>query len=197
MSDLVNTTISVNGGDPIPFEEARRDPSLIAGQMMASLPFMSYPVPMGFTDDTGRTVDYIDASDIQHMAQAMIDGQDRFSHLRPAKILYLWKREGGSRNGKAIGGECVKPGGLTKYFSHAADFVIWIAADNNFRTARRDIEAIVFHELLHAGLDPDTGKYTIWPHDFEGFRAEIEEYGLWSGSAKQIAPAFHQASMDL
>lgn len=109
-------------------------------------------------------------------------------------ISYLWKRKGGAQGGGARLGAAVKASGLVRYFSNG-QIVIWLAADHvrDARFTPRQIEALLFHELLHVAIDEETGEITLLAHDFEGFRSEIEEYGFWRPSAKSMAKAFQLA----
>lgn len=124
--------------------------------------------------------DFAPGDDIARIAGALIIAHEwrRFDDLR---VRYLWKREGGNRNGVATLGECVKTSGLARHFGDV-DYVVWLAADHcrSFRLTRYHVEALVYHELLHADVD-ERGKPTLRPHDFEGFGQEITEYGLWHG----------------
>jgi hypothetical protein len=65
------------------------------------------------------------------------------------------------------------PTGLLGHFAEGAQFVGWLAADHLYQAPASEISAVIFHELLHAGIDIDTGKPNIIPHDYEVFTAEI------------------------
>lgn len=74
----------------------------------------------------------------------------------------------------------MRPNWLARQYSEA-DFIIWLAADylRNWHEAgklsEREIEAMLYHELCHAGVN-DKNEPKIWPHQFEGFLSELEEY---------------------
>ncbi len=142
--------------------------------------------------------DFVVARYVERVAAALIARhQGRFRHLRDRKIEYLWRREGGQSKGKATLGRCERPGKLPKYYSEA-DFIVWLAADN-CRAARLDafqIEALICHELLHAG-ETEKGKTTIAPHDFEGFIFEIEHYGLWMRDLEPLGRAVQGLQLPL
>jgi hypothetical protein len=74
--------------------------------------------------------------------------------------------------------------------------VIWIAADacRERNYGPKHFEAIVFHELQHAGVD-DEGNPVVVAHDFAGFLSELDEYGLWETDLERAADAFIQAEM--
>lgn len=124
--------------------------------------------------------DFIAAADVERIAAALIARHDAtFKHLGELAVAYRWKREGGDAGGKATLGKCVKTAGLVKHFG-GVDFVIWLAADHcrSLRLTRWQVEALVYHELLHTERD-EKGKPIVIPHDFAGFAKEIEHYGLW------------------
>ena len=53
----------------------------------------------------------------------------------------------------------------------------------------------MFHELLHIEWDPEDGKVFLISHDFEGFVAEIEEYGDWKRDLALAGRVFKQISL--
>lgn len=138
--------------------------------------------------------DFLPSPPMADLAETLIA---RYEYLRSdtkdLTIKYLWKAKGGAKGGKAVMGKCVKPSGLAGYYA-GADFVIWLAADHAWAYELKDeqIEALLFHELLHIGKEAtDNGPvYYVRPHDFEGFKAEIHEYGFWLPEIKEIANVF-------
>jgi len=114
-------------------------------------------------------------------------------------VIFLWKREGGAEHDRARLGQCQKAGGLLKYFA-LVPWVIWVAADHceTHQLTRHQIEALVFHELLHAGEAEDkegNKKAKVIGHDAEMFASEITRYGLWKTDLRMVARAFEQVPM--
>lgn len=70
------------------------------------------------------------------------------------------------------------------------DFTMWFAADAwaGFSELQRD--ALMEHELFHAGYD-DKGKPLLITHDFEEFNAVIYRYGLWGPGAQDTLLALN------
>lgn len=128
------------------------------------------------------------APDLQDIANTLI--VKKFPDFPECAITYVWKGRGGSTNGAATLGKTVKATGLTGFFSKV-DYVIWLAADHVYdeKMTRYQVEAALFHELCHIGFEEDEGDVTLTmnPHDFEGFRREIEEYGFWKPDVAAIA----------
>ena len=146
---------------------------------------LAYPVP-----EFGE--DFKHADDLERIANTIIDAGGATSEWT---IDYFWKRKGGQRAGKGVFGKTQKPSGLLKHYSNS-DFIIWLAADHcrNAGYNRKQIEALVFHELQHVGTDEDEDSGATSPvlvaHDFEGFVSEIREYGMWDADAQAIGRAF-------
>ena len=142
--------------------------------MPSSIP-TSLPLPTSGTSGTGTI-----ASDLT-----------RFGHLRDREVVYLWKASGGKANGKLVLGKCQKAAGLVAHFSKA-DWVVWLSADHgrDLGLTRWQVEAALYHELLHAGQNEQTMEPAVYPHDAEMFRAEIEQYGLWKSDLRFVADCF-------
>lgn len=162
----------------------------IAGRVLkAVLDESPYPIPSAKQfEDNG--LEFLEAPDIAKVAMRVMERKPKyFDAIVDLDIQYLWKRTGGSDGGRAKLGACQKPSGLLRYFS-GVNFVIWIGADTcrDAQLSYQQMEALVFHQLLHCSLD-DNDKPMLRPHDFEGFAAEITEYGFWKPDVKGIANA--------
>jgi hypothetical protein len=112
----------------------------------------------------------------------------------------LWKRKGGTGGGRETWGKCIKLSGPAKYYGGGTEFVIWIAADHleAARITNYQLEALLYHELLHiTEVEDEDGnaKAILRSHEFEGFIAEIAEYGSWKSDVKRAANAFKQAPL--
>lgn len=123
--------------------------------------------------------EFLPAPDIEAIAEALIS-HHAFPWAGEVIISYYWRDKGGTSQGKSVLGKCVKLSGLAKV-GIGGDFVIWLAAD----TVRErgltawQLEAAIYHELLHVGWDDDADKPGVESHQFEGFLAELREYGAW------------------
>lgn len=144
--------------------------------------------------------DFQPAPQIQDLAESLITRYPELANLEEARITYLWAREGGKTRGRSTLGKCIKASGLPKYFTEA-DYIIWLAADHcrAFGLSQQQIEALTFHELLHAQLD-DSGEDPAWkvrPHDVEMFNEELLRYGAWTSELKSAKDAFEQSPLPL
>ena len=165
-------------------------------RFLALAPDAPYPAPQEslFGDE-----DFIDARNLADIGQRLIQDCEEFAHLCESTVTFLWKREGGEKQGQATLGMCVKPSGMVRHFSGAA-WVIWVAADHcaTYELTRHQIESLLHHELLHASVKFDKNgepKPTVAGHDWDGFSANIKRYGLWQENLKLAARAFEQAKM--
>lgn len=143
--------------------------------------------------------DFLPAPDVQNLAFELIERWPEFEHLQSADLGFAWKQKGGESAGKPVFGKCSKPSGLLKFFSQRT-FVIWLAADNcrEWGFGPEQIEALVYHELSHAGEQEDKNgnpKPVIVAHDVETFGMEIGRYGLWHEDLRRIKPVFDQAEL--
>lgn len=156
----------------------------------------------------GAEVDYLPAPEIEAIASRLRDEKAHFDGIRGFSIAFWWKRKGGQSGGKCVLGKCARTPALAKALKPST-WTIWVAADHfrDFRLTDRQVEALVFHELLHATLkevevkDPVTGEVdteyrpAIAGHDVECFWSEIEEYGLWTSELRRTKDVFEQASL--
>ncbi len=161
-------------------------------------PYEPYPVPSMERFAAEGKADYMRAEDIQEVAEALIAQYgERFAALGELDIIYLWRRKGGNSNGKDTLGKTMALSGLSKHLAEGADAAIWLAADH-VRTRgfpRWKVEALVYHELAHLGVDWETGKATIRGHDFDGFRSELELFGYWSNDLDGLQETVKQLNM--
>jgi len=119
----------------------------------------------------------------------------RFSYpeLVNASVTVLWKAKGGRSNGKNTLGKCQKASGLLGYFVPST-FVIWLAADHLRGKTTHQIEAVLYHELKHIGLD-DNGDPCVVAHDFTGFLSELDRYGCYLEDLAIAKAHFEQARL--
>lgn len=146
----------------------------------------------------GEQVDFLPAPWLERLAEKLIREYHELRHLRNETIIYLWKREGGKNKGQATMGKCTKAAGLVKHFSDAG-WVIWLAADwaNDIGFDRRQVEALLYHEVSHIGLEmtEDDDKVVAVDHDFQGFVSEVRRYGDWMAGLKECKKAWEQAPL--
>ena len=147
-------------------------------------------------DDFQEGEEYLASVQLASLGAKLIEQYPEISYLSEYRINYTWRREGGTSGGKAVLGKCTVLSGYTRYLSEA-DFHVTLSADHcrDFGLATRQIEALLFHELLHATFDPKSLKPRLRPHDIEMFLPEVQHYGLWTSDLKDAGDVFRQAEL--
>lgn len=136
------------------------------------------------------------APGVEAIANDLIGRYEELRHLEKAEFVYVWKRKGGKVKGKLRFGSCQHPTGFLAFFGRA-DFVVAISADHcrDAALSGAQLEALVYHELCHAGWEIDDEGEMAWAtvgHDWEGFRGEIERFGLWEPDLERLGETFKQ-----
>ena len=115
------------------------------------------------------------------IANELINEREELLYLRNSSvvIMYLGSDQMKKSKGRIIFGECEKVPDKWKW-SVPCDFTITIFEPNVEHFTDEQIRILIFHELLHVGIDVDGNeeKYYIRPHDVEDFRLILNEYGM-------------------
>lgn len=101
-----------------------------------------------------------------------------------ATIVYLASDlEKNDGEGRIVYGECERIKDKYKW-GLPADFTITLFEPNIAGKSQEAIRRIIFHELLHVGIDfaqDGSESYSVRPHDIEDFKYLIDKYGTdWS-----------------
>ena len=115
------------------------------------------------------------------IANELINEREELLYLQNSSvvIIYLGSDQMKKSKGRIIFGECEKVPDKWKW-SVPCDFTITIFEPNVEHFTYEQIRILIFHELLHVGIDVDGNeeKYYIRPHDVEDFRLILNEYGM-------------------
>ena len=101
-------------------------------------------------------------------------------------IVYLSSEQDKKANGKLVFGQCEKVPDKYKW-AVPCDFTITVFEPNVERFTDEQIRILLFHELLHIGIELDGNEevYSIVPHDIEDFRLILDRYGMdWNEQDK-------------
>ncbi|MDO4803871.1 MAG: putative metallopeptidase [Lachnospiraceae bacterium] len=81
--------------------------------------------------------------------------------------------------GRDVLGECIRVRDIYKCFI-PHDFLVVVYAPNVSGMSRDQLKILLYHELLHVGMDEKNGepRYVVNPHDVEEFREILERHGL-------------------
>lgn len=89
---------------------------------------------------------------------------------------------------KLVLGECEKVAAKNKW-AIAYDFTITLFKNNLIGLSLEQIKIVLFHELLHVGIEPGPEGdeiYSVRKHDLEDFKLIIDKYGTdWSKAARK------------
>ena len=95
------------------------------------------------------------------------------------KIAWLTSTQKKLKNRGIVYAECRKLEEWMQVFAKY-DFVITVYEDNCLGLTENQMYIVLWHELLHIGIDGDTLNpiYIMNPHDIEDFRDIIDRFGL-------------------
>lgn len=91
------------------------------------------------------------------------------------QIIFLASDAEKKSGGKIIFGQCEKVAEKYKW-GIPCDFTITVFEPNVEEFSDKQIQILLFHELLHIGFN-DKGDPYVRPHDLEDFKAIIDRYG--------------------
>ncbi len=126
----------------------------------------------------------------ERIAQELIENTPELEYIKNSRapITYL-ESDASKKNGseKLILGECEKVASKNQW-AISADFTITVYTNNVIGMSEEQIKILLFHELLHVGIDygTDSGEiYSVKKHDLEDFKIIIDKYGTdWATVAK-------------
>lgn len=115
------------------------------------------------------------------MARRLISSMPELRYIAESRvrIVFLTSELEKTRGGRAVLGQCET---VPEKFRWRIpyDFMITVFSPNVERLSRKQLRILLFHELLHVGIEEDGNeeKYFVREHDYEEFRAIIRRYGL-------------------
>lgn len=119
--------------------------------------------------------------DYEELAHQLIDSEDELKYIKNSnvKIAFLESDKKKKSKGRVVFGECEKVQDKNKW-GIPYDFTITLFKPNITKFSIKQLEIVLFHELLHVGIS-DKGKLSIISHDLEDFKLIIDKYGTnWS-----------------
>jgi len=150
-----------------------------------------FPVPI---ESEFGNAEYLEAPALRQTAAKLIGEHFNLAGLELLTtdngIRFFWRKHGT----KTAIGKCIKPSGLLFELSEAA-FIIWLAADKCAGWTKHKVEALLYHELCHAGRD-EQGRTFLRQHDVQAFASEVRYYGLWAEDLREFGKAVRQLTLD-
>ena len=165
---------------------------------------MTHPTCVTGRDPDGRasvptfSSAYYNGEAIQEIAEALITHHDELRWISEGeyRIVYFWKGKGGTSKGKPVIGKAAMAAGIIGHLTDAT-FQVVMSADHCREMTNLQLEAAIYHQLLHfeeRETEDSEGEVTqspaIRPHDFEGFRGELDRYAFWSDEFRGAAHSF-------
>ena len=126
----------------------------------------------------------------EKIAQELIENTSELEYIKKSnvRIIYL-ESDNTKKNGteRLVLGECEKVASKNQW-AISADFTIIVYKNNCIGLSEEQIKILLFHELLHVGIDygTDGGEvYSVKKHDLEDFKVIIDKYGTdWAAVAQ-------------
>lgn len=115
------------------------------------------------------------------IAEKLIESEPELAYIKDSrvKIIYL-ESDLQKKNDKDkwVLGECEKVQAKNRW-AIESDFTITLFKPNIMGMSEKQIEIVLFHELLHVGIDwGDSGEvYHVKKHDLEDFKYIIDRFG--------------------
>ena len=114
----------------------------------------------------------------ENLAKEVINEEKELSYIKNSnvRIAYLESDKEKKSKGKLVFGECEKVADKNKW-GIPYDFTITLFGPNVAGFDKRQLKVLLFHELLHIGVNEETGKFSIVPHELEDFKLIIDRFG--------------------
>lgn len=116
------------------------------------------------------------------IGRRMIASLPEFESIREGDvaIAFLASDVEKKKDGRLVFGDCTKVNKSRYDWCCAFDFFITIYEPNIVDFNDTQLEALLFHELLHVGVNNDgiEPSFFVVPHDIEDFYAVMNKYGM-------------------
>ena len=124
------------------------------------------------------------------IGNTLIQSEKELAYIREsnAEIVFLASTQAKKKADKIVLGQCEKVADKYKW-GIPCDFTITVFEPNVEGFTAKQLEILLFHELLHVGIE-DAGtedeRHFIRPHDLEDFKVIIDMYGTeWADVDKE------------
>lgn len=121
---------------------------------------------------------YEESEELRKLGEELVANLAKFEPIRRSdcQIAYLCSSKDKTSRGREVFGECEKVNEKAATLS-GYDFIItfYVAGMQLSREGKR---RLMEHELMHIGINDQTGAFYVVPHDLEDFREIVEKYGV-------------------
>lgn len=118
----------------------------------------------------------------QEIAEDLIIEREELKDLRESDVTVILLDSDSAKKNKRekVFGQCEKVADKWKW-AVPCDFTITLFKPNIIGLTEEQIRILIFHELLHIGIDGD--KMFIRDHDLKDFKVIIDEFGVnWNAT---------------
>ena len=124
------------------------------------------------------------------IAEHLIETEPNLLYIKDSRVRIAYLESDQSKKAdkdKLVLGECEKVAAKNRW-AIDYDFTITLFKNNLIGLSEEQIEIVLFHELLHVGIEPGMDGdeiYSVRKHDLEDFKIIIDKYGTdWAKIAK-------------
>ena len=124
------------------------------------------------------------------IAEDLIEKEPELSYIKNSRVRIAYLESDQAKKAdkdKLVLGECEKVAAKNKWAINY-DFTITLFKNNLIGLSPAQIKIVLFHELLHVGIEPgpeDDEIYSVRKHDLEDFKIIIDRFGTeWSLNQK-------------
>lgn len=115
------------------------------------------------------------------IAQDLIDNEPELAYIKNSRVQIAYLESDSTKKDRdtLVHAECEKIAAKNRWAINY-DFTITLFVNNNIGMTEEQIRIMLFHELLHIGVEPGPDGdeiYTIRNHDLEDFKVIINRYG--------------------
>ena len=125
------------------------------------------------------------------IAEKLIETEAELLYIKDSRVRIAYLESDQSKKAdkdKLVLGECEKVAAKNRW-AIDYDFTITLFKNNLIGLSEAQIEIVLFHELLHVGIEPGSDGdeiYNVRKHDLEDFKIIIDKYGTeWAKIAKE------------
>lgn len=120
------------------------------------------------------------------IAEDLINTEPELAYIKDSRVRIAYLESDQSKKAdkdKLVLGECEKVAAKNKW-AISYDFTITLFKNNLVGLTAAQIRIVLFHELLHVGIEPGADGdeiYSVRKHDLEDFKLIIDKFGTeWS-----------------
>jgi len=117
----------------------------------------------------------------------LIETEPVLAYIRDSDVKIVYLSSDCAKKGSKVTetlGQCEKVQDKYKW-GIPCDFTITLFEPNIAGLTDEQIEILIFHELLHVGID-ENGKFFSNPHDLEDFKVIVDRFGVdWARPGEQ------------